>query len=256
LSELIVVGTGIRAVVQLTPEARRSIASADRVLYLVSDAMMGRVIEELNPGAESLHSLYSNEKSRSTTYDEMVDLMVESVRAGNVTCAVFYGHPGAFASPGHQAVHRVRAEGYSARMLPGISAEDCMFADLGVDPGASGCQSYLAYDFLVRPRSFDTTTPLVLWQISSFSDSSSHVEQDDRGIQMLGALLTRHYGPDHEVVVYEAAVYPVGSFTADRVPVGELDRCSIPDLASLYVPPIGRADRDTAVHAQLEGTSS
>jgi len=31
-------------------------------------------------------------------------------------------------------------------MLPGISAEDCLVADLGIDPASSGCQSYEAND--------------------------------------------------------------------------------------------------------------
>jgi hypothetical protein len=34
-------------------------------------------------------------------------------------------------------------------MLPAVSAEDCLFADLGVDPGAAGCQSHEAADFLI-----------------------------------------------------------------------------------------------------------
>jgi hypothetical protein len=35
-------------------------------------------------------------------------------------------------------------------MLPAISAEDCLFADLGVDPADHGCPSYEATDFLVH----------------------------------------------------------------------------------------------------------
>jgi len=35
-------------------------------------------------------------------------------------------------------------------MLPGISAEDCLFADIGVDPGIYGCQSFEATDLFVN----------------------------------------------------------------------------------------------------------
>jgi hypothetical protein len=42
-------------------------------------------------------------------------------------------------------------------MLPGISAEDCLFADLGIDPGIYGCQSYEATDFLANGRPWGET---------------------------------------------------------------------------------------------------
>ena len=60
---------------------------------------------------------------------------------------------------------QARAEGFNARMLPGISAEDCLFANLGADPGTHGCQSFEATSFLLRKPKFDTLTHLILWQI-------------------------------------------------------------------------------------------
>jgi hypothetical protein len=56
----------------------------------------------------------------------------------NVLCVALYGHPGVFACVGHEAIERARAEGIDAQMLPGISAEDCLFAELGVDPAVGG----------------------------------------------------------------------------------------------------------------------
>ena len=49
-------------------------------------------------------------------------------------------------------------EGFNAQMLAGISAEDCLFADLGLDPGKNGCQSFEATDFLIRRRQFEPTS--------------------------------------------------------------------------------------------------
>jgi len=37
-------------------------------------------------------------------------------------------------------------------MLPGISTEDCLYADLGVDPGLIGSQNFEATDFIVSGR--------------------------------------------------------------------------------------------------------
>jgi len=52
----------------------------------------------------------------------MVERTVTFVRWGLNVCAVFYGHPGVFADPAHNAIRLARREGFRALMLPGISA--------------------------------------------------------------------------------------------------------------------------------------
>src|SRR5437773_2103233 len=76
-------------------------------------------------------------KPRRETYAEMVEELLAPVRAGHNVCAAFYGHPGVFVNPGHEAIRRARAEGFPARMLPAVSALDCLVADLGIDPAAT-----------------------------------------------------------------------------------------------------------------------
>src|SRR6185503_14601145 len=114
------------------------------------------------------------------TYEEMIQRILECVRDGNLTCLACYGHPGVFVYPSHESIRRARAEGYPARMLPGISAEDCLFADLGVDPGTIGCQSYEATDFLMNSRIVDPSSNLVLWQIGVLGDATFRAGGYDR----------------------------------------------------------------------------
>jgi hypothetical protein len=63
--------------------------------------------------------------------------------------------------PAHESIRRARMEGISACMLPGISAEDCLFAELGIEPSENGCQSFEATDFLVYKRKFDNRSSLI-----------------------------------------------------------------------------------------------
>ncbi len=49
-------------------------------------------------------------------------------------------------------------------MEPGISAEDCLYADLGLDPGTYGCQHYEASNLMFYQRTIDTAAYLILWQ--------------------------------------------------------------------------------------------
>jgi uncharacterized protein YabN with tetrapyrrole methylase and pyrophosphatase domain len=240
---LTVVGTGIRAGIQLTPEAREAVARSDEVLFLVPDPVAAALVRALNPRARSLHHLYRRGEPRRAAYEAMVEEILQPVRDGAATCAAFYGHPGVFTAPAHEAIRQAQTEGYEARMLPGISAEDCLFADLGFDPGPNGCQSYEATVFLRRRPSIDTGALLILWQVTVLGRDDYVPEPDLSALPELAACLSELYSPEHEVILYEASPYPVGEPAVLRVPVAELAEPPFPRLATLVVPPMSAAQR-------------
>lgn len=251
---LVVVGTGIQAGGQTTLAAQRAIERADRVLFAVVDPLAVAWVRTLHPGAESL-PYPMDDTPRRQTYLEMVERILAELRKGQRVCAVFYGHPGVFTLPAHQAVARARSEGFRARMLPGVSALDCLVADLGVDPGHDGCQMYEATDFLIRGRGFDAHVPLVLWQVG-FIGNLGFFDQGDgagraRGLAILAEALRARYAPDHEVVLYEAAVLPTDAPRIERVALADLARATVTDLSTLYVPPRAPAVIDETMMARL-----
>ena len=93
--------------------------------------------------------------------------LLQEVRAGSRVVGVFYGHPAVFVTPSHRAIAIAKEEGYSAKILPGISAEDCLYADLSIDPAVPGCQMFEATDYLVREKAADISSHLILWQIGA-----------------------------------------------------------------------------------------
>jgi uncharacterized protein YabN with tetrapyrrole methylase and pyrophosphatase domain len=234
---LTVVGTGIRPSLQTSAETRRCIERADKVLYLLAEQAPTRWIERLNPSAQSLASLYLQFESREDVYGTMVEEILTWVRKDLAVCVAFYGHPGVFVGPSHDAIRRARAEGYDARMLPAISAEDCLFADLGVDPAEAGCQSYEATDFLLHDRIVDPSVPLILWQISVIAEYRTSAELNRAGLGILAERLLESHGHDHEAVLYEASPFPVGHPTIERVRVRDLPRADVTPLSTLFVPP-------------------
>jgi hypothetical protein len=165
--------------------------------------------------------------------------MLAPVRRGAWVCTAFYGHPGVFVDPSHDAVARARAEGYAARMLPGISAEDCLYADLGLDPGEDGCQSFEATDFLVHRRRFDPRSLLVLWQIGAIGVLTYRPGTlwSRRGLRVLREELGRHYRADHRVIVYEASPFPVCPPRIDELPLSRLPAAAVTIASTLVVPP-------------------
>src|SRR5687768_12354371 len=120
---LIVVGVGINGPGQTTLEAAACVKRAERLFYGVTDPVTALWIRQMNPAAVTLDDLYEKGKPRDQTYDEMARRILAAVREGHRVCAVFYGHPGVLVNASHAAIRQARREGYSARMLAGVSAD-------------------------------------------------------------------------------------------------------------------------------------
>jgi hypothetical protein len=248
---LVVVGTGIKLVGQVTLEAQAFIKQAEKVVYLVSNEAIAYWIATLNPSAESLHHYYADGKLRIQTYQEIVQHILTLVRQGVQLCAVFYGHPGVLVAPAHEAIRQARLEGYRASMLAGVSAEDCLFADLGFEPAYRGWQSFEATNLLLYKRQIDSSLHLILWQIGAIGIQYRRGELS-KGVQALTARLVDVYGPDHVAVLYEASQYPTVPPRIEYVRLADLPGAEITRASTLYVPPQVQPTLDQAMLEHLE----
>jgi len=238
---LVVIGTGIMLAGQITVAAKNEIIAADRLIAKTNNALSARWLQGLNPKLELLDDLYDPAVPRNRTYQCMVARIMDAVRRGERVCAVFYGHPGVFVDPAHAAIRQARAEGYRARMLPGISAEDCLVADLGIDPGRFGMQCFEATSFLFHEYRHDPTCALVLWQIDVVGDHTLMARQPAAGaIDALVNRLCRHYARDQEIVLYEAATLPIEKPRIDHTTLDSLGSAQLNPATTLYIPPCGR----------------
>ena len=249
---LVVVGTGIKSISHITLEAASYIRDAQKLLYLTADFLTDQWLAKENRTAESIHRFYKDNKPREQTYIEMRDYMLSFVRKGLSTCTAFYGHPGVFAAPGRMAIDQARAEGYDAFMLPGISAEDCLFADLCLDPAQTGCQSFEATDFLLYKRKFDPRCALILWQVGVIG----HFDYQGSGydasrIGLLADRLLRFYPAAHEVILYEPATHVLFHPRIERLRLENLKRAHLTTITTLYVPSVGRGSAEADMIAKL-----
>lgn len=239
---LVCVGVGMMLGAHLTPRARAEIVQADVVFALVSDPIVELWLQELRPDVRSLQVHYGTGgdtgKPRDQSYREMVAAMLEEVRAGRRVCGAFYGHPGVFAVVPHRAIAQARADGYEARMEPGVSAEDCLYADLGIDPGTHGCQHLDASQLLWYRHVLDPCSYLVLWQVGVAGDRSLRsFGVDASHIELLADRLLRDYPFEHEVIAYEAATLPIAKPRMERVRLGAMAATQWHLHTTLVVPP-------------------
>jgi precorrin-6B methylase 1 len=246
------VGIGITLGSHISPLARSHIESAEVVFTGVSDGVVELWLMQMHADVRSLQPYYREGKARQQTYREMVDAILAEVRAGKRVCAVFYGHPGVFAWAPHKAIERARQEGYHAQMEPGISSEDCLYADLGIDPGTYGCQHYEASQFMLNRRCIDPSAWLVLWQVGLAGDQTSKRFATGAAYrQVLVDVLSRDYPRDHEVIVYRAATLPIQSPRIERMPLQALPEADLTMADTLAIAPAQLMRADPEIRARL-----
>ncbi len=250
---LVCVGTGMMLGAHISPRSRSYIEQADVVFAAVSDSVVELWLQEMNRDVRSLQPFYSEGKSRHETYRQMIEAILLEVRSGKRVCGAFYGHPGVFAFAPHKAVELARAEGFAAHMEPGISAEDCLYADLGIDPGRFGCQHYEASQFMFYQRRIDPSAYLVLWQVGIAGDRSYRRYSTEAAYrQLLVDLLLDHYPLNHEVIVYEAATLPIGSPRMQKMPLSELVSSQLYLQSTLVLPPCQAMLRNESMLSRIE----
>jgi tetrapyrrole (corrin/porphyrin) methylase-like protein len=232
------VGLGMMLGAHVSPRSRSHIEQADVVFALVSDPLVELWVQEMRSDMRSLQPYYIEGRPRTKGYREMVDAMLAEVRAGRRVCGVFYGHPGVFALVPHKAIRHAREEGFAAHMEPGISAEDCLYADLGIDPGAFGCQHYEASQLMFHRRRIDPSAYLMLWQVGMAGDRSlARFATGPAYRRLLVEVLEQDYPASHPVIVYEAATLPITAPRIEQVRLCDLVDADLRLQTTLVFPP-------------------
>ncbi len=246
------VGVGMMLGAHIGPRARATIEQADVVFGAVSDPLVELWLQQMHRDVRSLQPYYAEGKSRHDTYREMIEAILAEVRAGRQVCGAFYGHPGVFARVPHQAIAQARAEGFEAHMEPGVSAEDCLYADLGIDPGDVGCQHYEASQFLFYRRRIDPSAYLVLWQVGVVGDRT--VRRFSTGPayrRLLVERLAEDYPAGHVVTLYEAATVAIAAPRMEHLPLSRLAEAELRMQTTMVVPPAIALRRDEAMMEKI-----
>jgi hypothetical protein len=249
---LVCVGVGMTLGSHLTPLARSYIEKSDVVFAGLSDGIMELWLQKMHSDVRSLQAFYREGKSRADTYRQMVAAMMTEVRAGKRVCGAFYGHPGVFAWPTHKAIETARSEGFTAHMEPGVSAEDCLYADLGIDPGNYGCQHFEASQLMFYRRRIDTSAYVILWQVGVAGDQSfGRFSTGAAHRRVLVDVLARDYDLDHEVILYKAVTLPMHEPRMERVKLRALPTADIDPHATLVIPPAKPLEADPQTRERL-----
>lgn len=247
------VGLGMTLGSHITPLARSHIEQADVVFAGLSDGIVEQWLQRMHKDVRSLQPYYAEGKPRSETYRQWVDLMMIEVRSGKKVCGVFYGHPGVFAWSPHKVIEVARSEGYAAHMEPGISAEDCLYADLGIDPGSYGCQHFEVNQFVFFKRHIDPTAYLILWQVAMIGIRTiSDAAAPSAYRQLLIDRLSQDYPLDHVVIIYRAPTLPIERPRIRKLPLSAIPTASMSAEETVIIPPVKDLLRDEEAFKKME----
>ncbi len=248
---LAVVGCGIQLGRDIGQRACSEIRQAERVFALV-DAFTLDWLGKLHGDVVNLCEAYADDRDRRESYRDMVAAILAAVSEGNRVCAVFYGHPGVFAEVGHRAVAAAREAGLDAEMLPGISSADCLYADLAIDPGRCGIQSFEATQFLVSERAVDPAAVLLLWQVALAGNlACTGFEPVPKRLALLVEKLGRWYPADTGVILYEAARLAIEAPRIEHRRLEQLPSSALNETTTLVIPPTRQVPGDDLMRARL-----
>lgn len=237
MPKLIVVGSGIKSIAHITEETKKIIQSVEKVLYLVNEQHIKEWISREAKQAESLDAIYFSTPKRIDAYTKITDHIINEYSNHATLCVIFYGHPTVFADSALNAVKQIKNAGGNAVILPAISAMDCLFSDLQIDPGDQGCFTIDATELLIYEYQLDPAVHNIVFQAGNLGQ---HNQEKTIKLDVLRSYLENYYPDDTQLCLYEAAVLPTHKPKINWITINQLTEQQPTFSTTLYLPPLKR----------------
>jgi uncharacterized protein YabN with tetrapyrrole methylase and pyrophosphatase domain len=240
--DIYIVGLGIVAVRHVTREVEAALRRSNEILFLAKAFGIDDYLRRMCPRVTDLHSAaYSEGGGRLNSYHVMAARVLDAaIKHPPVTFAL-YGHPMVFVYPSRQILEAAGILGLRVQVLPGISAMDCLFVDLALDPALEGLQMYEATDLLLRERPLQPDVPCLLWQVGAvetrlYTEARSRPERFTR----IKNYLLRFYPPDHKVIAVYSATHPFARSHLTAFALNDIETVheKLHQSVTLYVPSV------------------
>lgn len=235
--KIALIGSGIKTISHLTTEAKTYIEHADCVLYLINEPIFESWLIKHSKKCMSLEKYYFLHEKRSDSYKKIIAKIISLSKKYDFISVVLYGHPVVFSSLGIDTIKKAQKQNIETVILPGISTEDCLFADLEIDPSQNGCFSVEATNFIIFDDVINVFSDLIIWQVGIIGNIGSVFNKNSKdGLALIQKKLLQTYSPEHEIILYEASLYPGVQSKIVKFPLQYLMEQDMSSLSTLYVP--------------------
>lgn len=208
-ADIYIVGLGMGSADQVTREVDRVLQESEQVLFVDPSIGMQEYLSKRCSNVTDLSTLYQEGKNRLQTYKEMATVVIEAAMSNPPVTLALYGHPTVFAYPPFIIRSVANQLGLKVKVLPGVSAMDCILAELMIDPANEGLQMFEASDLLMRRRRLSTDMQTLIWQVGSLETGlySTMTNRPERFGRFLDYLL-EYYPSYHEVTAVFCSSHP------------------------------------------------
>ena len=241
MADIFIVGLGVLNVDHVTRETEAVLRRSNEVLYVDTGVATRAYLEGLCPKVTALYETsYAEDAPRLNAYARMAARVVDAAMDHPPVTFAMQGHPivGVYAPFLIRDLARIL--NLEVIVLPGISAMDCLFAELMVDPCVGGMQMYEATDLLLRRRPLQPDVPLFIWQIGNVETRlhTTRVSRPERFARLRDYLL-RFYSPHHRITAAYSTSHPLMPSTIRRFALADI--CAYAHLLhagfTIFLPP-------------------
>ncbi|MEM7716171.1 MAG: SAM-dependent methyltransferase [Cyanobacteria bacterium P01_A01_bin.68] len=257
--DIYIVGTGIVSVQHITHEIDAVLRRSKEVLYVDNSFGIREYLEQVCPKVTNLHPIaYREGEERINAYNIMTAKVIEAALDNPPVTFALYGHPLVFANPPFQVLKIAPLFGLRVKVLPGISAMDTLFVDLGLDPSVQGLQMYEATDLLLRQHSLQPNVPCLIWQIGTvesrlYSESMSKPKRFTR----IKNYLLKFYPSNHKLVAVYSSTYPLVKSSRTVFCLKDIESYAecLHQGVTVYIPPIESCSvADHELYSKIDST--
>lgn len=239
--QIYILGTGIRACLQMTIETQQALASCNSALVVHDDQAVLDFVRGYVPDVTDAATMYRAGEERYEVYRRIAELVVNLGARNPPAALVVHGHPLFLVSAAEYVFECAEPLGLRTVALPAVSSLDTMLCDLGFDP----CYALQLFDattllrMRIRPN---TALPLFVFQIATTLQSHVSFDQPDPSVLIpLCEHLMQIYPPSHLCRLVHSGATLLETTTVNEVSLGSLvNDCKIPLWLrpSLYIPPL------------------
>lgn len=245
MTDIFLLGVGIRGTLQFTRETLQALEACDVAFVLHDDPAILRFVRALGCEVVDAAEYYPDAGRRKDVYRSVSDAIVERACAGNRVGFVVHGHPLFLVSATEYTLETARDRGLAVTIIPAVSSFDALLCELQLDFGYAlqmfDATTLLREKFVLNPR-----IPLLLFQVATvLNDEVTKGDIPSSSLTPLVNALLAHYPPDHPCELIHLGTGLIERTLRDRVPLSALSMGTTVPLwqrPTLYVPPIAPGD--------------
>ncbi len=251
MTQLTVVGLGVREFDQLTLQGLAALKNADQVLFLSTtpERTQQKLREHEIQNCENLRPLYRDGAIDIENYKALLKRIVSACKKNSRVCVLLPGHPRIGVTLVCWLEKLKETLAIELSVIEGISSFCAMINDLAIDPLEHGVSLLDANRILQRNQPIDPGIDCFIYHVCSIGVSPTHLSDASRDnrLDLLQRKLQQHYPESHTVTLISSGRGDGETTSLSTSTVGNLQSL-LPEIhfgTTLYIPARNRHEHPT-----------